>query len=44
MITERNESKTLQSIYHANVYIALIKENVILINGGIMINAVDMCV
>ena len=33
-----NELKTLKSIYHANVNVNLIKENVIKINGGIMIN------
>ena len=30
--------KHLQSIYHANTNVNLMKENVIQINGGIMIN------
>ena len=40
MITGINESKTLtkQSIYHANVNVYLMEENVIQINGGIVIN------
>ena len=38
MITGINESKTLTNIYHANVNVDLMEENVIQINGGIMIN------
>ena len=38
MITGINESKTLTNIYHANVNVDLMKENVIQIHGGIMIN------
>ena len=41
MITGINESKTLTkhiSIYHANVNVNLMKENVIQINGEITIN------
>ena len=38
MITEINQSKTLKSIYHANVNVNLMEENVIPINGGITIN------
>ena len=38
MIIEINESKTLQNIYHVNVSANLMKEIVIQINGGIMIN------
>ena len=44
MITGINESKkTTQSICHANVNINLMEENVIQINGGIVIN-VDVSV
>ena len=38
MITGINESKTLPKHDHANVYINLMEENVIQINGGITIN------
>ena len=37
MITGINEQKQLKSIYHANVIVDLMKENVIQINDGIMI-------
>ena len=43
MITGINESKTLTKIYHVNVNIDLMKENIIQINGGITIN-VDVSV
>ena len=38
MITVINEPKRKQSIYHANVNINLMEENVIQINCGILIN------
>ena len=38
MITGINESKTLQSIFHANANINLMEKNVSQINGGITIN------
>ena len=38
MITEINESKTLASIYHANVNVNLMVENVIQIKSGITIH------
>ena len=38
MITGINESKTLKSIYHVNINVDLMEENVIQINGGITIN------
>ena len=39
IITGINESKALtKHIYHANVNVDLMEENVIYINGGIMIN------
>ena len=38
MITEINESKTLASIYHANVNVNLVVENVIQIKSGITIH------
>ena len=38
MITRINESKTLKSIYHVNINVDLMEENVIQINGGITIN------
>ena len=37
-ITGINESKTLANIYHANVNVNSMEENVIQINGGISIN------
>ena len=40
MITGINESKTLRSIYYANVNVDLMEENLLQINGGIIINAV----
>ena len=44
MITGINESKTLRKhIYHANININLMKQNVSQINGGIIIN-VDVSV
>ena len=45
MIAGINESKTLtkHNIYHSNVNINLMEENIIQINGGIMIN-VDVSV
>ena len=42
MITGRNESKTLTK-HHENVNVNLMEENIIQINGGIMIN-VDVSV
>ena len=39
MITGINESKTLKSLYHANVNVNLTERNVIQIKSGIMINA-----
>ena len=38
MITGINESKTLKSIYHVNINVDLMEENVIQISGGITIN------
>ena len=38
MITGINETKHHQSIYHANVTVNLMKENVIQINGGTTIS------
>ena len=43
IITGINESKVLQSMYHVNVNVNLMKQNVSQINGGITIN-VDVSV
>ena len=43
MVTGINESKKLTNIYHANVNVNLMEENVIQINDGITIN-VDVTV
>ena len=38
MITRINESKHLQNLYHKNINVNLMVENVIQIKSGIMIN------